>query len=204
ARPGDAVVVAGAGGRRGALAAHVVARQQFAGYWEYVLDNAIFTSPAHPNWGGAALIGPSGELWGIGSLQVPHQLAHDEIAILNMIVPTQSLLPILPSLRAIGRADSPNRPWLGLFAAEAPGAGIIIIGLAGNGPANRAGLREGDLVLAVAGREVYRLADFFKAIWALGEPGVDVPLKIDRESDVFDVVIKSADRYRFLKREPLH
>ncbi len=204
ARPGDPVVLAGAGGRRAAIAAHVVARQQFAGYWEYVLDNAIFTAPAHPNWGGAALIGPSGELWGIGSLQVPHQLEDGEIAMLNMCVPTEALLPILNSLRTIGRADRPQRPWLGLFAAEAPCAGIMIIGLAGNGPANRAGLREGDLVLAVAGREITQLADFFNAIWALGKAGVDVPLKIDREGDVFDLLVTSADRYRFLKREPLH
>jgi S1-C subfamily serine protease len=204
AQPGDRVVIAGAGGRPAALAAHIVARQQFAGYWEYVLDDAIFTAPAHPHWGGAALIGPAGELWGIGSLQVPHQLHGEQVIPLNMVVPTEVLLPIFDDLRNLGRADRPGRPWLGLFAAEAAGGGIVIIGLAGEGPARRAGLREGDLVLAVAGQEVDRLADFFHAIWGLGEAGAEVPLRIDREGDVFDMRVTSADRYHFLKRAPLH
>ncbi len=204
ARPGDRVVLAGAGGRQGALAAHIVARQQFAGYWEYVLDDAIFTAPAHPHWGGAGLISPSGELWGIGSLLVPHQLHGEQVLPLNMIVPIEALLPIFDDLRTLGRADRLPRPWLGVFAAEAIGGGIVIIGLAGEGPARRAGLREGDLVLAVAGREVNRLAEFFHALWALGEAGVEVPLRIDREGDVFDMRVTSADRYSFLKRAPLH
>jgi S1-C subfamily serine protease len=204
ARPGERVVLAGSGGRHGAIAAHVVARQQFAGYWEYVLDDAIFTAPGHPHWGGAALISPSGDLWGIGSLQVPHQLHGEQVIALNMVVPTQALLPIYDDLRRLGRADRPQRPWLGLFAAEAGGGGIVVIGLAGEGPARRAGLREGDLVLAVAGREVNRLADFFHAIWTLGVAGVEVPMRIDREGDVFDMRVTSADRYRFLKKAPLH
>ncbi len=124
ARPGDRVVLAGAGGRRGAIAAHIVARQQFAGYWEYVLDDAIFTAPAHPRWGGTALIGPSGDLWGIGSLQVPHQLHGEEVVPLNMDVPIEALLPIFEDLRTLGRANRPPRPWLGLFAAEATMAAL--------------------------------------------------------------------------------
>lgn len=202
--PGDRVVLAGSGGRPGALAAHIVARQQFAGYWEYVLDNAIFTAPGHPRWGGSGLIGPAGDLWGIGSLQVPHQLNGDPIISLNMIVPTESFLPIFDDLRTFGRVNRPPRPWLGLFAAEANGGGIVIIGLAGDGPARRAGLREGDVMLAVGGQQVDRLGDFFRAIWTLGEAGVEVPLRIDREGDVFDMRVASGDRYRFLKKASLH
>jgi S1-C subfamily serine protease len=201
---GDRIVLAGAGGREGSVAAQIVARQQFAGYWEYVLDNAIFTAPAHPRWGGAGLIGPSGELWGIGSLQVPHQLRGGQTMLLNMCVPTEALLPVFEDLRTLGRVDRPQRPWLGIFAAESQRDGITIIGVAAHGPASRAGLREGDLVLSVGGREIAGLADFFKAIWSLGRAGVDVPLKIDREGDVFDMRVTSGDRYRFLRREPLH
>ncbi|MGO9132572.1 MAG: S1C family serine protease [Methylovirgula sp.] len=204
ARPGDRAILAAAGGRPSAVAAHVVARQQFAGYWEYVLDDAIFTAPAHPNWGGAALISPMGDLWGIGSLQVPHQVHGEQVVPLNMAVPIEALLPIYAEMRNLGRPNRPLRPWLGLFAAEASGGGVVIIGLAGEGPARRAGLREGDLVLAVAGREVNRLVDFLQAIWSLGTAGVEVPLRIDREGDVFDMRIASADRYRFLKKAPLH
>ncbi|HTJ03567.1 MAG TPA: S1C family serine protease [Methylovirgula sp.] len=204
ARPGDRVVLAAAGGRQGALAAHIVARQQFAGYWEYVLEDAIFTAPAHPHWGGAALINSNGELWGVGSLQVPHQMHGEQIIPLNMIVPIEALTPILADLRNLGRANRLARPWLGIFAAEATGGGIVIIGLAGDGPARRAGLREGDLVISVAGRDVNHLADFFQSIWTLGAAGVEVPLRIDREGDVFDMRVTSADRYRFLKKAPLH
>jgi len=169
-----------------------------------VLDQAIFTAPAHPHWGGAALIGPTGDLWGIGSLQVPHQLHGDQVVPLNMSVPTEALLPIFEDLRMLGRTNRPPRPWLGLFAAEAAGGVVVIIGLAGKGPAQRAGLREGDTVIAVASREVRGLADFFDAIWTLGEAGVDVPLRLDREGDVFDVLVTSADRYHFLKKSSLH
>src|ERR1700755_953987 len=58
---GERVVVGGAGGRQRSVAARIVAKQEFAGYWEYVVDEAIFTSPSHPNWGGTALIGPDGD-----------------------------------------------------------------------------------------------------------------------------------------------
>lgn len=204
ARPGDRVVLAAAGGRASAVAAHVVARQQFAGYWEYVLDDAIFTAPAHPHWGGAALINAAGELWGVGSLQVPHQVHGEQVVPLNMVVPIEALTPILDDLRSHGRANRPPRPWLGLFAAEATGGGIVVIGLAGDGPARRAGLREGDLVLSVGEKEINHLAEFFYAIWGLGAAGVEVPLRIDREGDIFDMHITSADRYRFLRKAPLH
>ncbi|TAL77522.1 MAG: serine protease [Beijerinckiaceae bacterium] len=204
ARPGSRVVLAGCGGRSGALAAHIVARQPFAGYWEYMLDNAIFTAPGHPHWGGSGLIGPNGELWGIGSLQVPHQLPGEPMIPLNMIVPIESFVPIFDDLQTFGRANRRPRPWLGLFAAEASSGGIIIIGLAGDGPARRAGLREGDVMLAVGSQQVDRLGDFFRAVWTLGEAGVEVPLRIDREGDVFDMRVASADRYRFLKKAPLH
>ncbi len=204
ARPGDRVVLAGPGGRGGSIAAHIIARQQFAGYWEYLLDDAIFTAPAHPHWAGTALIGPAGELWAIGSLQVPHQIHGEQVVPLNMLVPIEAFLPIFKDLTSRGRANRPPRPSLGLFSAETSSNDIVIAGLAGEGPAQRAGLREGDIVLAVDDREVKTLSDFYKAIWALGEAGVEVPLRLDREGDVFDVRIASADRELFLIKSRLH
>ncbi|PSC03517.1 signal protein PDZ [Alsobacter soli] len=200
---GDRVVVAGAGGRTKAVAAHVVGHQEFAGYWEYVLDKAFFTSPAHPHWGGAAMIGSEGELLGIGSLQVQHPIGRGRVAPLNMIVPIELLPPILDDMLKLGRPSGPPRPWLGLYAAETDDR-IVLLGVAGDGPARRAGLREGDAVLAVAGKPVSDLAAFFRRIWALGPAGVDVPLTLDREGDVFDVTLTSADRNRYLKAARLH
>jgi S1-C subfamily serine protease len=203
ARVGDRVVTAGFGGRERSVAARIVARQEFAGYWEYVLDEAIFTAPAHPFWGGTALIGPVGDLLGIGSLQLQGAAARGPSEPLNMIVPIDLLKPILDDLLTMGRADRPPRPWLGLYATELEDR-VVIMGLAGNGPAQRAGLRTGDLVLAVAGHDVSSLAGLFRRIWALGEAGVDVPLTLHREGDTFDVTIRSGDRSRFLKAPRLH
>ncbi len=198
---GDDVVVAGAGGRSHSVAAHIVARQPFAGYWEYVLDEAVFTAPAHPHWSGAAMIGPSGELLGIGSLQLEHEVPGGRAAPINMMVPIELLAPIFDDL--VRGQPKDQRPWLGVFAQEVEGR-VVAVGFAGAGPAKRAGMREGDAILAVDGRKVEDLAGFYRRVWALGAPGVDVPLRLDREGDVFEVNITSGDRRRFLKKPRYH
>ena len=111
---GSSVIVAGAGGRRRALAAKVVGKREFAGYWEYVLDEAIFTAPAHPHWGGTGLLGPDGKLYGIGSLYVQQARGGDTKAEGNMIVPIDLLPPILESLTKTGTS---GRPVSGLSRA---------------------------------------------------------------------------------------
>lgn len=197
--PGDEVVMAGSGGSTHSLSAQVVACQEFAGYWEYLIDNAIFTVPAHPNWGGTALIGPRGDLVGIGSLQLQHQAQGGAIVPLNMSVPIDLLKPILDELLTRGRVGKPAKPWLGFYVSETEEDQVSIIGLAGDAPAQRAGLRAGDNVHAVGGQAVTSLSEFYRAIWALGPAGVDVPLTLEREGDTFDVTIRSADRGRFMK-----
>jgi S1-C subfamily serine protease len=203
ARVGDRVVVGGAGGRQHSVAAHIAARQEFAGYWEYVLDDAIFTLPSHPNWGGTALIGAGGDLLGIGSLQLQHASATGADEHLNMVVPIDLLKPILDDLMTIGRPNRPPRPWLGLFATEMEGR-IVIVGVANGGPAQRANLQTGDIVLAVAGEEVSDLASLFRRIWSLGQAGVEVPLLIYREGRTTTLRVRSGDRNRFLKAPSLH
>ncbi len=197
--PGDPVVMAGCGGRSRSIAAQVVACQEFAGYWEYLIESAIFTAPAHPHWGGMALIGPRGDLVGIGSLQLQHQASGGRVVPLNMSVPIDLLKPDLDDLLTIGRVRRPPRPWLGFYATQIEDNHVTIAGLAGDAPAQRAGLRAGDAVHAVAGTPVGSLADLYRAVWRLGAAGVDVPLTLEREGDVFDVTVTSADRDRFLK-----
>lgn len=203
AQVGERVVVGGAGGRSRSVAAKIVAKQEFAGYWEYVLDDAIFTAPAHPHWGGTALIGPAGDLLGIGSLQLEGARAGGRNEPLNMIVPIDLLRPILDDLLTVGRRKGPARPWLGIYAMEAEDK-IVIAGLANRGPAEKAGLQTGDLVLAVAGEEMGELAPLFRKIWSLGEAGVEVPLTIWREGDIFEVRVNSGDRNKFLKGPKIH
>ncbi|HEY2527969.1 MAG TPA: S1C family serine protease [Xanthobacteraceae bacterium] len=200
---GERVVVGGAGGRHHSVAARVVAKQEFAGYWEYVLDEAIFTAPAHPNWGGTALIGPAGDLLGIGSLQLQHAVEKGQAQNINMIVPIDPLKPILDDLMKFGRRNMPPRPWLGLYATEVEQR-LVIVGLADRGPAKKADLRTGDIVLSVAGEDVRDLAGFFRCIWAQGNAGVEVPMTIYRDGQTIDLRIKSSERNRFLKGPSLH
>jgi S1-C subfamily serine protease len=201
---GDTVVVGGAGGLTRSLEARIVARQEFAGYWEYLLEEALFTAPAHPHWGGTALIGPRGDLIGIGSLQLQHQASGGRAVPLNMMVPIDLLKPILDDLLRLGRVDAPARPWLGLYAMEDQDDRVVVVGLAGDGPARRAGLAAGDVVKAVGATPVTSLAAFYRALWRLGDAGVDVPLTLEREDDAFNLTLRSSDRARFLKSARLH
>ncbi|TDR93451.1 S1C family serine protease [Enterovirga rhinocerotis] len=201
--PGDPVVIAGAGGRRRSVAAQVVMRQEFAGYWEYVLDDALFVAPSHPHWGGTAVIGESGELLGIGSLQLQQDEAQDRSQSINMVVPIDLLKPILPDMLRQGQADRPPRPWLGLFAAEIGGQ-VTIAGVVSGGPAEAAGLQVGDVVVGVADAQPRDLAAFFRSVWNAGPAGTEVMLRLLRDGRPVDVAVASADRMRLLKRPVLH
>jgi S1-C subfamily serine protease len=203
AKVGDAVVVAGAGGRKHSIVARIAAKQEFAGNWEYVLDEAIFTTPAHPFWGGTAMIGKNGELLGIGSLQVQQVRDSGQPEPLNMIVPIDILKPILDDLLTMGRPNHPPRPWLGLNATEIDDK-VVVARVSNGGPARRANLRTGDVVLAVGGTEVRELAGFFRKVWSLGRAGVEVPLTIFRDGRTFEARVTSGDRNRFLKGPSLH
>ena len=202
AEVGERVVVGGAGGRTRSLAGRVAAKQEFAGYWEYVLDEAIFTYPAHPNWGGTALISGAGKLIGIGSLQL-ERAREGKSEHLNMVVPIDLLNPVLDDLRKFGRVNRPARPWLGLYSTEIEDR-IVVVGIAPKGPAARAEIKTGDVVVAVKGERVSTLAAFYRNVWALGRAGVEVPLTLYREGVTFDVRVNSSDRTKFLKGPRLH
>jgi S1-C subfamily serine protease len=199
---GSEVIIAGQGGRQQALSASVISKREFAGYWEYVLDEAILTAPPHPNWGGAACIGRDGRLEGIGSLLIQENDGERSVDG-NMIVPIDLLPPILDDLLRFGRVQTPPRPWLGMYSADGPEA-VVVVGLAGGGPADQAGVHVGDVVLEVAGRPVGGLADTFRKVWALGAAGVDVPLTLMRDGTQLSLRLRSADRNDFLKHAPLH
>jgi S1-C subfamily serine protease len=199
---GERVVVGGAGGRTRSLAGRVAAKQEFAGYWEYLLEEAIFTYPAHPNWGGTALISNEGKLVGIGSLQL-ERAREGKNEHLNMIVPIDLLTPILDDLRKFGSANRPVRPWLGLYSTEIEDR-IVVVGIAPKGPAARAEIKTGDVIVAVKGERVSTLADLYRKIWSLGTAGAEVPLTLYREGVTFDVRVNSSDRTKFLKGPRLH
>lgn len=199
---GDDVVLIGQGGRAHSLKAKIVDKREFAGYWEYVVDEAIFTAPAHPQWGGAALVDASGQLLGIGSLFVQESRA-GEAQEGNMIVPIDLLPPILDDMLKMGRPAGPSRPWLGMYPMEAQGQ-LVIGGLAKDGPADRAGVKLGDTVLEVAGERVSGLAEVFRRVWALGPAGTEIPLTFSREGRAVRLRVRSGDRNDFLRKPKLH
>jgi len=167
-----------------------------------VLDEALFTAPAHPQWGGAALVSEDGRLLGVGSLLVQETLGGRTVDG-NMFVPIDLLAPILDSMLATGRPAPPPRPWLGLYATELEGH-VVVGGLAPGGPAEQAEVQLGDLILAVGGERVSGLAQFFRKVWSLGPAGIEIPLSLSRRGASSVARIRSADRNDFLKKPRLH
>ena len=185
------------GGQNMTMPALVVSRRPFAGSWEYLLENAIFTAPPHPVFGGAALFSSEGKLVGIGSLIVP-DAAPDAQLPGNMFVPINILRPIFADLLDKGRTQNPLRPWLGLSTDELRGR-LFVTRTAEGGPASDAGIEAGDMVIGVSGTPITGLADFYRKVWATGDAGVTIRLDVLKGTSVTPVEIKSIDRYRWLK-----
>ena len=201
-KAGDSAFVIGHGGADHALKTRIIGKREFAGYWEYVLDEALFTAPAHPQWGGAALLDAQGNLIGIGSLLVQQEMNGESIHV-NMFVPIDLLNPILDAMLQTGRSQHPPHPWLGMSTQDPEGK-LVVSKLSPGAPAQRAGVRVGDMVLGVGAQRVHGLAEFFRTVWQLGPAGVEVPLILARGGDVLHITVKSADRADFLKKPNLH
>lgn len=198
---GDPVLVASYGGLESVQAARIVSRQEFAGQWEYLLEDAVFTVPVHANFGGAALIDRDGRLVGIGSL-LTQVLIHGLGTIpSNMFVPIDELKPILGDLISRGRPHKPPRPWLGLYSDEAQGR-VIVLRVSSGSPAEKAGVQPGDIILEVNKMAVKGLADFYRKVWSLGRAGIDVPLSILQGTRILDIIIQSADRSQYMRLQP--
>jgi S1-C subfamily serine protease len=199
ARLGDSVTLVDGMGRF--VEAEIVAKQEFAGYWEYLLDEAIFTAPAHPSWGGSALFDDEGRLIGIGSLRLQMSQGND-VADINMSVPIDILRPILDDLLNRGQVSRPARPWLGAFSAESNGE-VVVMNVTPGSPAAQAGLRRGDVIAEIRDRDVDGLADFYRKVWESGPAGAEIPLRVLRDGRDAWLRVKTADRGSFLKKPQL-
>lgn len=196
---GDHVLLADGIGQ--SVRTRIVAKQEFAGYWEYLLDEAIFIAPAHPSWGGAGLIGLDGKLLGIGSLLL-QMIRNGETEHVNMVVPIDLLPPILDDLLSRGHVNKQPRPWLGAFSAESNGK-VVVMSVTQGGPAAQAGLHQGDIISEIRGDEVDGLADFYRKVWTSGPAGVEIPIRVLRNGREAWLRVKSADRNSFLKKPQL-
>jgi S1-C subfamily serine protease len=200
-KEGEPVLVAGHGGQEAAQPVRVITRREFAGYWEYLLEDAIYTAPAYANFGGAALIDRDGQLVGIGSLLSQFVIQGLGAIPCNIFVPIDLLPPILDDLIAKGRPQKPPRPWLGINVEETQGR-LFVTRTTEGGPAEKAGLKTGDLILTVKGEEVKGLADFYRKIWAVGQAGVEVPIAILQGVQIRHLSLRSIDRHQFLMLKP--
>ncbi len=202
------VIVAPYGGEHHSICAEVVSRREFCGSWEYLIDNAIFTAPIHPNWSGAALINDAGKLCGIGSLWVNDALKaqskdNNQDVAGNMFVPSNLLTPIYKDLISYGVTSETPRPWLGLYTSEA-GNKLFVAGIVPNAPSDRSELQTGDIITGINNKSITTLSEMYKKIWSLGEAGIDIILNINRDGLDFDILIKTDDRYNYMDKRKEH
>ena len=197
-KKGDAVLVVSSGGPSMVLPAHVAAAREFAGSWEYLLNRAIFTSPPHPEWSGAALINREGKLIGIGSLIVGDAVGDGSAVAGNMFVPIDMLPPILADLTSAGHVTGPRRPWLGV-SAEAVKGRLEVQRVTQGGPAQLAGLRKGDVIVGVAGKQTSTLSEFYQSVWAHGAAGAIIPIDVLQENQKRRLEVRSANRLDHLR-----
>jgi len=202
-RKGEKMILAGAGGLANSLEVSVVGIREFAGYWEYLLDRAFFTRPAHPSWGGAALIGSDGQLFGIGSLILQSTSDETDSNSANMIIPIELLPPILDDLLRFGQRSTPARPWLGWYVQETR-QGLVVAGVVADGPADMAGIRREDLITEINGVSTVSLPDLYRAVWASGEAGVTLNVAYKRASQRNTSIVHSVDRHAMLVRGSVH
>jgi S1-C subfamily serine protease len=194
----DPVLVASHGGPDMVGPAFVVAKRVFAGSWEYLLDDAIFTAPPHPAWSGAALIDREGSLVGVGSLIVGDTTGTDTQLPGNMFVPIDRLKPILADLITDGKVSGPAKPWLGVNTEELRGR-LFVTRVSPDSPASRAGIEPGDVIVGVGGETLRDLPDFYRKVWARGAAGVEVPLSVLHGTSMRELTLKSMDRRAHLR-----
>ena len=187
----------------GVAPAYVVSKRQFVGYWEYLLDEAIYTAPATVNWQGAALLSRDGKLLGIGSLVVGDAMSTRANIPGNMFVPIDVLKPALGDMIANGKLTAKPRPWLGLNTQEVQG-NLIVTRVSPEGPAEGAGLQTGDVIVGIGGKTVQGQADFYTKLWATGSAGVDVPLDVLKGNQVQKYTVKSRDRDSYFRAKPVY
>jgi S1-C subfamily serine protease len=183
----------------GVAPAYVVSRRPFIGYWEYLLDDAIYTAPATVNWSGAALLNREGKLLGIGSLVVGDAMGTRQQIPGNMFVPIDLLKPLLGDLIANGRSSAKPRPWIGVNSQEVQG-NVIVTRVTPEGPADSADLRAGDVIVGIGGQPIKGQADFYTKLWGRGEAGVAIPLEVLRSGKVETITVKSIERERHFRQ----
>jgi S1-C subfamily serine protease len=184
-RPGDeCFVVASVGDGRQVRTGFIAAVGPFDAFWEYMLDRAILASPENPGLGGGPLLDLDGQVIGIASLSLT------EVGKFSFAIPATLALPILEDLRQRGRyAPPPPRAWLGLTCYGLRNH-VVVASVIPDSPAADAGLRAGDLVVAIDGEDVSERRELFERLWrrSSGDP---VRLRVFRNNQTFELEIRT-------------
>ena len=178
------------------LRATIFTKQEFAGRWEYLLDEALYTTPLCESWSGAALLNKEGKLCGIGSLALGLGISAGKVLPGNLFIPTELVMPHLEHMALYGETPEPRRPWLGVLVEEHEKE-LHVVGLYADGPADRAGIEPGHVVEAVNRQAVTTLAEFFRAVWTQGTAGSPIPLSIRDGEGSRELTLASVDRNAF-------
>ena len=187
----------------GVAPAYIVSKRPFVGYWEYLLDEAIYTAPATVNWSGAALVNREGKLLGIGSLVVGDAMGTRTNIPGNMFVPIDVLKPVLGDFIANGRSTTKPRPWIGINTREVQG-NLIVTRVSPESPAEDAGLRAGDVIVGIGGKPIKGQADFYIRLWKSGEAGVMIAIDVLKGRRLENYKIKSIDRDKYSRPKPTY
>lgn len=189
-------------GKQSVQGVFVVDRRPFVGSWEYLLEDAIYTSPPNANFSGASLLGSDGRLLGIGSLFVGNAAVIQQPVAGNMFVPIDELRPILDDMVATGRRAGKARPWVGIFSSEFRGR-VFVDRIAPDGPAEAAGIEPGDLIVNVRGTAVDDMASFLRAVWKDASAGDAIDMTVlTKTGELRSVTVNSDDRQNWLKLDP--
>ena len=121
-----------------------------------------------------------------------------------MVVPIDLLKPIFDDLHDARPAPRPAPPMARRLCRPRSRIASWSSAAASAGRPRKADLRNGDIIVAVAGQPISSLAAFYRRIKEQGEAGVEVPLTIHREGKTFELRVPSSDRARMFKAPRLH
>lgn len=177
----------------------VVSRKPFAGNWEYLLESPLMTLPAVNNWSGAGLFDEDGQLIGLGSLLVPDVFGDSKPMPGNLYVPLNELKPQLVELLRNGKRNGPAQSWLGISSQAVRGGGLMVQRVTPESPASQAGIQAGDVLVALQGRAIDNLPDFYRQLWTWGPAGSKLEITVKRLGQEKKIQITTGDRTQSMK-----
>jgi S1-C subfamily serine protease len=179
-----------------AMDAAIFAKEEYAGRWEYLLDEAFYTVPLCDHWSGAGLVNKHGKLCGLGSLALGLKGPTGDVVPGNLFIPTDLVMPHIDHMKQYGQKPGSRRPWLGTLVEEYESQ-LCVVGLYLGAPAAAAGIETGDIILSVDSQPVSSMAGFFRTIWHYGPAGSKIPLTLSDGEKTREVVLDTIDRNSF-------